>query len=151
MPIVEGRRVFAHRPHEAREIAHAPRALLRYHWPGNVRELRNAIHRACLLSVDNVVTAKSLALPVSPEPADGSHVGREAIERALLVADGVVAHADGEEERVARKERPDDQAGLDKDDRKQHRIDPRTVLRDESSEVNIEMQEQVDDVFHESV
>ena len=71
----------------------ALRALARYHWPGNVRELRNAIHRACLLSVDNVVTAKSLALPVAPEPSDGSHVGREAIERALLAADGVVAHA----------------------------------------------------------
>jgi DNA-binding NtrC family response regulator len=71
----------------------APRALARYHWPGNVRELRNAIHRACLLSVDNVVTAKSLALPAPAEPADGSHVDREAIERALLVADGVVAHA----------------------------------------------------------
>jgi len=71
----------------------APRALARYHWPGNVRELRNAIHRACLLSLDNVVTAKSLALPASAEPADGSHINREAIERALLVADGVVAHA----------------------------------------------------------
>jgi len=71
----------------------ALRALARYHWPGNVRELRNAIHRACLLSVDNVVTAKSLALPVGAEPADGAHVDREAIERALLVADGVVAHA----------------------------------------------------------
>jgi DNA-binding NtrC family response regulator len=71
----------------------APRALARYHWPGNVRELRNAIHRACLLSVDNVVTAKSLALPAATEPADGSHVDRESIERALLVADGVIAHA----------------------------------------------------------
>ena len=71
----------------------ALRALVRYLWPGNVRELRNAIHRACLLSVDNVVTAKSLALPIAPEPADGSHVDRESIERALLVADGVVAHA----------------------------------------------------------
>ncbi len=71
----------------------ALRALARYHWPGNVRELRNAIHRACLLSVDNIVTAKSLALPIAPEPADGSHVDRESVERALLVADGVVAHA----------------------------------------------------------
>ena len=71
----------------------ALRALGRYHWPGNVRELRNAIHRACLLSVDNIVTAKSLALPIAPEPADGSHVDRESVERALLVADGVVAHA----------------------------------------------------------
>ena len=69
------------------------RALGRYHWPGNVRELRNAIHRACLLSVESVVTAKALALPVASEPADGSHIDREAIERALLVADGVVAHA----------------------------------------------------------
>jgi DNA-binding NtrC family response regulator len=71
----------------------ALRALARYHWPGNVRELRNAIHRACLLSVDSVVTARSLSLPVAPEPADGAHIDREAIERALLVADGVVAHA----------------------------------------------------------
>ncbi len=71
----------------------ALRALVRYNWPGNVRELRNAIHRACLLSVETVVTAKALALPVAPEPADGSHIDRESIERALLLADGVVAHA----------------------------------------------------------
>jgi DNA-binding NtrC family response regulator len=73
--------------------ADALRALARYHWPGNVRELRNAIPRACLLSVDNLVTAKSLALPVSVEPSDGSNIDREAIEQALLLADGVVAHA----------------------------------------------------------
>jgi DNA-binding NtrC family response regulator len=71
----------------------ALRALSRYQWPGNVRELRNAIHRACLLSVDAVVTAKSLALPVSQEPSDGSHIDRGMIEQALLLADGVVAHA----------------------------------------------------------
>jgi DNA-binding NtrC family response regulator len=71
----------------------ALRALTRYQWPGNVRELRNAIHRACLLSVETVVTARALALPVAPEPADGSHIGREAIEQALLLADGVVAQA----------------------------------------------------------
>jgi DNA-binding NtrC family response regulator len=71
----------------------ALRALARYNWPGNVRELRNAIHRACLLSVETVVTARALQLPVAPEPADGSHIGREAIEQALLLADGVVAHA----------------------------------------------------------
>jgi DNA-binding NtrC family response regulator len=71
----------------------ALRALARYHWPGNVRELRNAIHRACLLSVDSVVTGKALALPVAPEPADGSHIDRAAIEQALLVADGVIARA----------------------------------------------------------
>jgi DNA-binding NtrC family response regulator len=73
--------------------ADALRALVRYHWPGNVRELRNAVHRACLLSVEPVVTAKALALPIAPEPADGSNVDRATIERALLLADGVVAHA----------------------------------------------------------
>ena len=73
--------------------ADALRALARYNWPGNVRELRNAIHRACLLSVETVVTARALALPLAPEPADGSHIGRETIEQALLLADGIVAHA----------------------------------------------------------
>jgi DNA-binding NtrC family response regulator len=71
----------------------ALRALARYHWPGNVRELRNAIHRACLLSVEPVVTAKALNLPVAAEPSDGAHIDRQAIEQALLVADGVVAQA----------------------------------------------------------
>jgi DNA-binding NtrC family response regulator len=71
----------------------ALRALARYTWPGNVRELRNVIHRACLLSVEPVLTAKALALPASPEPSDGSHIDRQAIEQALLLADGVVAQA----------------------------------------------------------
>ena len=73
--------------------ADALRALVRYNWPGNVRELRNAIHRACLLSVEPVVTARTLALPVTPEPADGADIDRATIERALLLADGVVSHA----------------------------------------------------------
>jgi len=73
--------------------ADALRALVRYQWPGSVRELRNAIHRACLLSVEPVVTAKALQLPLAPEPADGSSIDRATIERALLLADGVVAHA----------------------------------------------------------
>jgi DNA-binding NtrC family response regulator len=71
----------------------ALRALTRYNWPGNVRELRNAIHRACLLSVEAVVTAKALALPIAPDTADGANIDRATIEQALLLADGVVAHA----------------------------------------------------------
>jgi DNA-binding NtrC family response regulator len=71
----------------------AIRALTRYNWPGNVRELRNAIHRACLLSTDNLVTARALALPIAPEPADGSDIDRATLEQALLLADGVVARA----------------------------------------------------------
>ncbi len=71
----------------------ALRALRRYEWPGNVRELRNAIHRACLLSVESVVTARALQLPVGPAGAEGADLDRATIERALLGADGVVAHA----------------------------------------------------------
>jgi transcriptional regulator of acetoin/glycerol metabolism len=58
-----------------------------------VRELRNAIHRACLLSTDKLVTARALALPIAPEPADGADIDRATIEQALLLADGVVARA----------------------------------------------------------
>jgi DNA-binding NtrC family response regulator len=31
-----------------------------YHWPGNVRELENTIHRAIIMSTDNVVTIPEL-------------------------------------------------------------------------------------------
>ncbi len=71
----------------------ALRSLARYSWPGNVRELRNAIHRACLLTVDSLVTGKALALPLAPEPPDGSNIDRDMIEQALVLAEGVVAHA----------------------------------------------------------
>jgi len=71
----------------------AERALPRYNWPGNVRELRNAIHRACLLSVDAVLSSRGLALPAMPDNVEGADLDRTTIEQALLVADGVVAHA----------------------------------------------------------
>jgi transcriptional regulator of acetoin/glycerol metabolism len=51
------------------------------------------MHRACLLSVDSVLTARTLALPIALEPADGSDIDRATIEQALLLADGVVARA----------------------------------------------------------
>ncbi|MGB5133191.1 MAG: sigma 54-interacting transcriptional regulator, partial [Steroidobacteraceae bacterium] len=71
----------------------AERALPRYNWPGNVRELRNAIHRACLLSVEPVLSSRGLALPPVPESVEGADLDRSTIEQALLLADGVVAHA----------------------------------------------------------
>ena len=40
-----------------------------------------------------LVTARALALPIAPEPADGSDIDRATIEQALLLADGVVARA----------------------------------------------------------
>jgi transcriptional regulator with PAS, ATPase and Fis domain len=40
--------------------AQAERLLLRYHWPGNVREIANAMERAYVLSVEEVVEASVL-------------------------------------------------------------------------------------------
>jgi DNA-binding NtrC family response regulator len=71
----------------------AERALRRHTWPGNVRELRNAIHRACLLSVDSVLSSRGLALPAMLENVEGADLDRATIEQALLLTDGVVAHA----------------------------------------------------------
>jgi DNA-binding NtrC family response regulator len=43
--------------------------LSHYAWPGNVRELENSVHRACLLSSDEQITAHCLMAdsPVDPE------------------------------------------------------------------------------------
>jgi DNA-binding NtrC family response regulator len=80
-------------------------ALLRHPWPGNVRELKNTMQRAQLLSAGDRVGSADLGLPMSapatavaapafaatdPEP------DREAIERALQRANGIVAQAAGE-------------------------------------------------------
>ena len=35
--------------------SHAERLLLKYHWPGNVREIANAMERAYVLSVEEVI------------------------------------------------------------------------------------------------
>jgi transcriptional regulator of acetoin/glycerol metabolism len=58
-----------------------------------VRELRNAIHRSCLLTTDNHVTSRALALPIAPEPADGSDIDRATLELSLMLAYGGVARA----------------------------------------------------------
>ena len=37
----------------------AERALLEYPWPGNLRELKNCVERACILTLDRVLSAES--------------------------------------------------------------------------------------------
>jgi two-component system, NtrC family, response regulator AtoC len=39
----------------------AIRALESYGWPGNIRELRNVVERACILSVNHVITDKDIS------------------------------------------------------------------------------------------
>src|SRR5205807_1343575 len=50
----------------------AMEVLLNYRWPGNVRELENAVERACIDSLDQVIDKKNLprdlVTPTSPGP-----------------------------------------------------------------------------------
>src|SRR5262249_22181981 len=69
-------------------------SLLRYSWPGNVRELRNAMERAALLSVGDLILpahlparVRSVTEPAPPaETTDAEQLGeieRQAILQAL--------------------------------------------------------------------
>jgi len=70
-------------------------ALLRHSWPGNVRELKNTMQRASLLAQGPVIGPADLGLgPAPPTPASSdAEPDREAIEKALANAGGVVSQA----------------------------------------------------------
>src|SRR5256886_13585025 len=68
--------------------------LTRYEWPGNVRELRNAMERAALLSLGDLILPEHLPAKVrsaapqenSTQPTDAEHLGdieRQAIMQVL--------------------------------------------------------------------
>ncbi|MDE2887206.1 MAG: sigma 54-interacting transcriptional regulator [Gemmatimonadota bacterium] len=83
----------------------AMRLLLQYDWPGNVRELENAIERAVLLEMGNVIQAGNLPSQLSPAIASGQEhatptsvlslkeVERQALYVALEAADDNVTRA----------------------------------------------------------
>ncbi len=84
---------------EKRLADDARAALLRYEWPGNVRELKNAISRARLLAAGEVLHATDLGLTATASMTTSASNGepdRDAIESALLRAQGVVAQAAAE-------------------------------------------------------
>jgi transcriptional regulator with PAS, ATPase and Fis domain len=79
---------------KARFSAAVTQCLTRYHWPGNVRELRNAMERAALLSMGELILPEHLPTRVraaagkveAPAPADPGkleELERQAIFRAL--------------------------------------------------------------------
>ena len=82
----------------ARFSSTVPDLLMRYPWPGNVRELRNAIERASLLSIGEVILPEHLPPRVinadapapATEPPDAGRLGeieRQAIFLALKTHD----------------------------------------------------------------
>jgi len=81
-----------HRP-ELRFSPEAAAAIKRYWWPGNIRELRNAVERAAILALGDVIKPDCLpdamfreqpeAPPASSSPASLEEVERQHIERVL--------------------------------------------------------------------
>jgi len=57
--------------------------LFRHDWPGNVRELRNAIERAMILEDTAYITAQSLPMSISRQPASQPLVTIESQVRAI--------------------------------------------------------------------
>jgi DNA-binding NtrC family response regulator len=90
-------------------IAPAVRTLLmRYAWPGNVRELSNAVERAVVLGLDDVIqiedlpetlleTSPVLAAPGAPEPASYhealNRAKRDLILQAVAASGGNITRA----------------------------------------------------------
>lgn len=62
----------------------------------------------------------------------------------VLGSDG----SDGEEERIARQERGDDEARLAKDDEEEEGVDPNSVVLDEPNEVSFGVKEKIDEIVH---
>ncbi len=84
-------------------------ALMRYEWPGNVRELENVLERAAILSSDEYIRLKDLALPRNSSsdrhvPAGsekaGSAITLHELERYHI--EGVLHHA-GWDKKLAAK------------------------------------------------
>ena len=58
-------------------------ALERYSWPGNLRELRNALERAVILAVGDVVGVTDLPATLGAPPPAGAQVGEDATHEQL--------------------------------------------------------------------
>jgi len=79
----------------------ALKSLMRYDWPGNVRELENVVRRAAVLSDDNTIEVRHLALPHGAPPRRKSATrtrsgttrsGRTRIGGSISLADLEKAH-----------------------------------------------------------
>ncbi|HTR82099.1 MAG TPA: sigma-54 dependent transcriptional regulator, partial [Bacteroidota bacterium] len=70
-------------------------ALMRYDWPGNVRELENVLERAAILSSDEYIRLKDLALPRTPSTEQTPTAGPEKIGSAISLRDLEKHHIEG--------------------------------------------------------
>ena len=74
----------------------AERWLLAHAWPGNVRELQNCVKRACILASGAQIQPADLGLQraaIAAESSNPAEPDREAVQRALDGAHGVIAIA----------------------------------------------------------
>ena len=68
-------------------------ALAKYDWPGNVRELENVLERAAILSSDEFIRLKDLALPRTVQTDGGT--GNDRVGSAISIHDLERYHIDG--------------------------------------------------------
>ena len=73
-------------------------ALSAHSWPGNVRELENRVRRAVIMARGAAITAHDLGLDEAPAPVPDLRLARqtaerEAVQRALALADGSMSEA----------------------------------------------------------
>ncbi|TAN41905.1 MAG: sigma-54-dependent Fis family transcriptional regulator [Nitrospirae bacterium] len=73
--------------------------LQHYAWPGNVRELQNIVHRAALLSRDELIAASDLPSDLVPAPPLPAHMKLEEIEKNHILA--VIREAGGQKGKAA--------------------------------------------------
>ncbi|RLB58694.1 MAG: hypothetical protein DRI34_04125 [Deltaproteobacteria bacterium] len=88
--------------------AEAEKLLLQYHWPGNVRELENAVERAVIRCLGEVITAEDFQLscddgelPAELDGSEGQTLSLEEVERRYILA--VLEKNDGNKKETARQ------------------------------------------------
>jgi DNA-binding NtrC family response regulator len=72
-----------------------------HHWPGNVRELKHAVHRAYIMSLDDLISPPPGFLQEVPSSVEGVSVGRSIadVEKDLILS--TLEHFEGDKNATA--------------------------------------------------